>query len=379
MSKRGVAGGERMAALQESLVRASVDVAILSSYESVTYFSGVSVATSLLIPSRVALLVVPARGSATLVICALEIASVDSPGASAMEVVQYEEFAENPFERAGRIAASMAGTDGRIGLEYERLTVAQEAGVRLGTGLRESVPIDLALGTIIQAKDRAATDDLVSVAALTQSAIHEAAGSVWAGDREQEFLGSLFAAIGRAGAVPVFAFFGSGSRAIQTHPDALTSPLRHGEVWRVDAGLRSAGGFHSDLARCGSVGAPSAPQIARFNAIKRAQVAAVAAIRPGVQGADIYSAAQASLRSSGFDLTIPHVGHGIGVMPHEEPRLSPDSTSVLVEGAVLCVEPAFFDRERGEAYHVEDLVRVTASGAEFLTRPQERLIEIGRR
>ena len=101
----------------------------------------------------------------------------------------------------------------------------------------------------------------------------------------------------------------------------------------------SAGGRRADRDRHGGpgqrlslrpdphdlLGQPNDP--ARFweiyNTVLRAQVAAEAAIRPGLNGQDVDAVARNLIAEAGYGDTFGHgLGHGVGLAIHEEPRLS---------------------------------------------------------
>lgn len=70
------------------------------------------------------------------------------------------------------------------------------------------------------------------------------------------------------------------------------------------------------------------------------------------------------------------LGHGLGLTLHEGPFIDKRSSTSLVEGMVLCIEPlTFVDGEFG--IQIEDEVIVTADGCQPITRAPNELIEIG--
>ena len=77
-----------------------------------------------------------------------------------------------------------------------------------------------------------------------------------------------------------------------------------------------------------------------------------------------------------MDFIMPHIGHGIGIGIHEFPLLQPSNDTPLEPGMVVTIEPMYRDYDRGECYHVEDLVLVTEYGHRLLTQPQERLLRV---
>lgn len=105
-----------------------------------------------------------------------------------------------------------------------------------------------------------------------------------------------------------------------------------------------------------------------YGVVLEAQLAGLAAVRPGPNGREIDAVARAVIEQAGFGDRFGHgLGHGVGMEIHEAPRLSRTaSEDPLPEGAVVTVEPGvYLPGELG--VRIEDLVAVTASGYELLT------------
>jgi Xaa-Pro aminopeptidase len=119
-----------------------------------------------------------------------------------------------------------------------------------------------------------------------------------------------------------------------------------------------------------------------YNAVRAAQLAALACVRPGVKAQTVHEAAEFELRrrtgegveadgsrwSSGGS-----TGHGVGLRLHEEPRLA-TSKERLRAGQVIAVEPGVYHPKIG-CVRIEDTVVVTRQGWRFLA-PCERRLEI---
>jgi Xaa-Pro aminopeptidase len=132
-------------------------------------------------------------------------------------------------------------------------------------------------------------------------------------------------------------------------------------------------GYCVDLSRTVQVG-DGRPEFRRmFDAVAEAQLAAIAAVRPGVPASAVDAAARGVLARHGLAEAFGHgTGHGLGLEVHEDPRVGRPVTGLadtpLEPGMVFTIEPgAYVDGVGG--VRIEDDVLVTASGCEVLTRP----------
>jgi Xaa-Pro dipeptidase len=129
-----------------------------------------------------------------------------------------------------------------------------------------------------------------------------------------------------------------------------------------------ADGYYSDLTRMATVGPASARQQELLEAVRTAQQAALAAIRPGATGDVVDRAARDVLEARRLGGVFIHItGHGLGFRYHEAvPLLAPGAGDPLAEGMVTSVEPGVYAPEFG-GVRIEDNVAVTASGVEILS------------
>jgi len=126
-------------------------------------------------------------------------------------------------------------------------------------------------------------------------------------------------------------------------------------------------GYCSDRTRTVHVGQASRDARALYGAVLEAQRAAIAAVRPGVTGAEVDEAARAVLRKAGLAQYFTHsTGHGLGLEIHEAPRLAAGQNEKLASGMVVTIEPgAYVPGKWG--VRIEDVVVVTPTGCEVLT------------
>jgi len=140
--------------------------------------------------------------------------------------------------------------------------------------------------------------------------------------------------------------------------------------------LDSGGNYHGyigDLARMAIVGEPDAEQEDLLAEIEATQQAAFKPIRAGVDGGEIYAAAEALLKKSKLHNHYEFLAHGMGLVSHEAPRLTNsgpvpydayDAQRPLEDGMVISVETTLLHPRRG-FIKLEDTVAVTPTGYEI--------------
>ncbi|MDR1354060.1 MAG: aminopeptidase P family protein, partial [Oscillospiraceae bacterium] len=99
--------------------------------------------------------------------------------------------------------------------------------------------------------------------------------------------------------------------------------LETGDLVLLDFGaIRN--GYCSDMTRTVAVAKPSHKQQEIYRLVLEAQKKAIAAIRPGQMCCAIDKLARDHLQENGFGANFGHgLGHSIGLVPHEEPALTP--------------------------------------------------------
>ena len=148
---------------------------------------------------------------------------------------------------------------------------------------------------------------------------------------------------------------------------------QQGDVLSLDSG-GNLNGYIGDLCRMGVLGEPDAELQDLLGEVDRVQIAARVPIRAGVEGREIYEAAQQALARSG-PAGAPKpafVAHGMGLIGHEAPRLTAagpipypdcDAGLPLLAGMVVSIETTMPHPRRG-FIKLEDTVAVTETGWE---------------
>lgn len=140
-----------------------------------------------------------------------------------------------------------------------------------------------------------------------------------------------------------------------------------GELYILDLGPAYRGYF-ADNARAIAVdGRPTDEQFAAWERVCGALALVERLAKPGVRCRDIYAAVQDWLAGARVGSWSSHLGHGIGLFPHEAPHLNPAWDDVLQEGEVIAVEPALYDPALRTGLRLENNYLVTATGLELLS------------
>jgi Xaa-Pro aminopeptidase len=110
-----------------------------------------------------------------------------------------------------------------------------------------------------------------------------------------------------------------------------------------------------------------------YAAVREANEAGIAAIRPGVVAGDVDAVCRQVLEERGYGEYFVHsTGHGVGLEIHEEPWVRRGSEDVLEAGHVVTVEPGVYLPGR-LGVRIEDMVLVTADGHRVLTHASKEL------
>ena len=125
------------------------------------------------------------------------------------------------------------------------------------------------------------------------------------------------------------------------------------------------------------MGEPTKKQKEIYDIVLNAQLSSLSTIKAGVTGKDADKAARDIIEDAGYGAYFGHsLGHGVGLMIHELPNLSPRSETVLSENMVVSCEPGIYiEGEFG--IRIEDLVVVKNDGIINLTSSSKELIVCG--
>jgi Xaa-Pro aminopeptidase len=167
----------------------------------------------------------------------------------------------------------------------------------------------------------------------------------------------------------------SGPNSALPHAQPGSRKVGRGDFLKMDFGAR-VGGYCADMTRTVVIGKASDRQREIYEAVLAANLAGLAAVRPGLTGHDIDAAAREVIADAGFAENFGHgLGHGVGLEVHERPGVGARSDKPVPLGSVITIEPGIYVPGFG-GVRIEDLVVVEAAGARVLTRSAKELIEL---
>jgi Xaa-Pro aminopeptidase len=156
----------------------------------------------------------------------------------------------------------------------------------------------------------------------------------------------------------------AGERGALPHGRASDRVLERGDMVVIDFGATAAG-YHSDTTRTIVLGEPTTEQARVIEAVRQAQLASMALMKPGVAADAIDRRAHEVL--AGEAHAFGHgLGHGIGLQVHERPFLSPTDHTALRAGMVITNEPGIYIPGWG-GVRLEEMVLITEAEPEVLT------------
>ena len=144
-------------------------------------------------------------------------------------------------------------------------------------------------------------------------------------------------------------------------------PAQAGELYILDLGPAFRGYFADNCRTLAVDGQPSDTQLAAWQKLASVFDLIQSTVKPGVSCGAVYRQVKILL-----DEYLPgsfghHLGHGIGLFPHEAPHLNPNWDDDFEEGDVFTVEPGLYAPQLRAGIRLENDYLVTAAGVELLS------------
>ena len=164
----------------------------------------------------------------------------------------------------------------------------------------------------------------------------------------------------------------TGAKTSMPHGVPGDEVIKEGDFVTMDFGCIK-GGYCSDMTRTVAVGSATEEMKNVYALVLKAQLAGIAAARPGVAGREIDAAARKVISEAGYGEYFGHgFGHGLGLDIHEFPSANPSGTSLMPEGAVCSAEPGIYLPGRF-GVRIEDVMVLEKGGCRLLTKAGKEL------
>jgi Xaa-Pro aminopeptidase len=261
--------------------------------------------------------------------------------------------------------------DGDVRLGFDDADLSVRAHRRLGEILPERVEL-VEAGGIVEAeravKEPGEIERIRAAAALVDEVYGWVLERGLVGRTEREVAVALEHRMRELGAEgPSFpSIVAAAENGALPHAEPRDVEIPRDTLVTLDMGAR-LDGYCSDCTRTWATGAPPDELAEAYALVLRAQLAGLAAVRPGPEGQAVDAIARQLIEDAGHGEHFGHgLGHGVGLEVHEAPRLGRGSETALVAGHVVTVEPGVYVPGVG-GVRIEDLVVVTADGADVLS------------
>ena len=154
----------------------------------------------------------------------------------------------------------------------------------------------------------------------------------------------------------------AGPNGAMAHHQPSDYVIKQNDPIVIDMGAK-VGGYCSDLSRSIAVGEPDETFNKIYDTVLGAQLTAINTVKIGMTGGETDNLSRDVIVQAGYGDNFGHsLGHGVGLVIHENPRVGPRSPDVLELNTVFTVEPGIYLSGWG-GIRIEDIVILGENGA----------------
>jgi len=226
-------------------------------------------------------------------------------------------------------------------------------------------------------KDAEELRRLAAAGAAADAVFEELVTARFSGRTEAEIAAQLAELLKAHGHSTVeFTIVASGPNGANPHHEESDRVVQEGDTVVLDFG-GTKDGYGSDMTRTVHVGEPTAEEAEVYEVVRRAQQAAVEAVRIGVACQDVDRAARGVIADAGYGERFIHrTGHGIGLTAHEPPYMVEGENRPIEPGMCFSIEPGIYLPGRF-GVRIEDIVVAAEDGAQRLNHTSRELRIVG--
>ena len=247
----------------------------------------------------------------------------------------------------------------RLGFEAGHITFAlhQQLTDILKQSQLKLIPLDGLIESLRVIKEPEEIELITKAVEITDNALEYIEDMMHTGMSEKEVAWEIEKFLRESGSepIPFDIIVASGPNSALPHAKPSSHTIQSGEPIIIDIGGR-VGGYSSDLSRTICLGTADDTFNKVYDTVLKAQLTAIATIKKGMTGGEIDDVARMVIKQAGYSEAFGHgLGHGIGLAPHEQPRLGPNSSEPLAAGMVFTIEPGIYLTGWGGA-RIEDVL-----------------------
>jgi Xaa-Pro aminopeptidase len=264
----------------------------------------------------------------------------------------------------------------KLGFEAEDVTFTRHHQLRDALNKKQIpvklVPVNGLVESLRAVKEPEEIELIKKATEISDAAYNHIEGIIQAGMTEKHVAWEIEKLVRESGsqAVPFEIIVASGPNSALPHAKPSERIIKAGEPIMIDMGAKF-NGYATDLSRTICLGTPDDTFREIYNITLDAQLTAMSIINVGMTGDQADRSARTIIENAGYGEAFGHaLGHGVGLAPHELPRLGPGSAEPLTEGMVFTVEPGIYQPGWG-GVRIEDTVMMENGRASVLSKARK--------
>ncbi len=357
---------KRQERLLERMAEHKIDLAVVSDYRHVYYLTG-----RLAQAEQPTILLLGADGSTILI-------APEGPGeAAADRVLMYpvfsiEKLIDDLVEDAAMLlttAVRDCGSPIRLFVEATSLPMLLSAVLRDAFAQCTWIDLRPTMLALRRCKDPDEVDSIRDSIRIAEAGYRAARNVMEVGRTELDIHAAMYTAMVQelASSFRLDGDFATGQRANRGGGPPTSRAIEPGDLYVLDIFPRIEG-YACDLCRTFAVDRPSEAQREAWELVHGTLEAVAAMIRLGITGGVVREEMQRRLHASALarDSFFHHAGHGIGLQPHESPRMIIGCEHTFEVGNVFTLEPGIYGEHLQGGIRLEHNYVLTEQGPEQL-------------
>jgi Xaa-Pro aminopeptidase len=351
---------QRQKRMLDVMAERNMDAVLIGAPQHVYYFTA-----HWTLPQHMSALVLFADGRSILIT-----ANAPNKGAAADDVRSYEanRFStlrdDQPWE-IGMMVAEIFRERGTKNIGVDASVVTSQVVLNY---CEPAEPVEAEIFQMRRVKDADELELMTRAIACCGAMYKRAREIIEPGIPEVRVFAELQAAAVEAAGEPLSAYLGNDyACGVPGGPPRAGHTAGDGQLYILDVGPVFRGYF-SDNARTIAVNRkPTDAQYAAWEVLRECLGLVEANAKAGTSAHHLWASVNDHLRTHGQPELTHHLGHGVGLNPHEYPHLNPEWDDTLIEGEVFTAEPGIYGEALAGGIRLENQYLVKASGVVRLT------------